>query len=201
VIVIPVMAGDGRGPLGGHIFEARRRGDAGAWQRSAEPAPDGDRAATTLNPAAPHLRYLGARLDEMPHRSLGETVEVHAVFEAVAPGALELSVGGVAVPVVIVARGTPVTVLLENERIREYHQEAGFASHTGSQYSTDVLLLQPGDRVTLPVFRRTIRGSDFSVEEKEAFRRSPPEIAARPFRVDRERRFNAFIADHLPAGR
>jgi hypothetical protein len=201
LIVIPVVAGDGKGPLGGHVFEARRRGDAGAWQRLTDPAPEDERAATTPNPAAPHLRYLGARLQAMPHRSLGETVEVHAVFEAGAPGALELSVGGVAVPVVIVARGTPVTVLLEHERIREYHQEAGFASHTGSQYSTDVLLLQPGDQVTLPFFARTIRGSDFSVEEKEAFRRSPPEIAARPFRVDRERRFNAFIADHLPASR
>jgi hypothetical protein len=200
VIVIPVMAGDGKGPLGGHVFEASRR-DAGAWQRFPEPAPEDDRAATTPNPAAPHLRYLGARLDQRPHRSLGETVEVNAVFEAGAPGALELSVGGVAVPVVIVARGTPVTVLLENERIRQYHQEAGFASHTGSQYSTDVLLLQPGDRVTVPFFARTIRGSDFSEEEKEAFRRSPPGIAVRPFRVDRERRFNAFIAEHLSAGR
>lgn len=201
VIVIPVMAGDGKGPLGGHVFEASRRGDAGAWQRLAEPAPEDDRAATTPNPAAPHLRYLGARLDEMPHRSLGETVEVNAVFEASAPGALELSAGGVAVPVVIVARGTPVTVLLEHERIRQYNQDAPFASHTGSSYSTDVLLLQPGDRVTLPFFTRTIRGSDFSDEEKEAFRRSPPEITARPFRVDRERRFNAFIAEHLPATR
>jgi hypothetical protein len=201
LIVIPVMAGDARGPLGGHVFEASRRGDAGAWQRFAEPAPEDDLAAATPNPAAPHLRYVGARLVEMPHRSLGETVEVSAVFEAGAPGALELSAGGVAVPVVVVARGTPVTVLLEHERIRQYHQEAGFASHTGSQYSTDVLLLQPGDRVTLPFFTRTLRGSDFSEEEKEAFRRAAPEITVRPFRVDRERRFNAFIAEHLPANR
>jgi hypothetical protein len=201
VIVIPVMVGDGKGPLGGHVFEASRRGDAGAWQRFAEPAPEDDRAATTPNPAAPHLRYLGARLDEMPHRSLGETVEVNAVFQAGAPGALELSVGGVAVPVVVVARGTPVTVLLEHERIRQYHQDAGFASHTGSQYSTDVLLLQPGDQITLPFFSRTIRGSDFSEAEKEAFRRAAPEITVRPFRVDRERRFNAFIAEHLPVAR
>lgn len=201
VIVIPVMAGDGRGPLGGHVFEASRRGDAGAWQRSPEPAPEDDLAATTPNPAAPHLRYLGARLGEMPHRSLGETVELSAVFEAGAPGALELSVGGVAVPVVVVARGTPVTVLLENERIREYHQDAGFASHTGSRYSTDVLLLQPGDRMDVQFLSRTVRGRDFTAEEKEAFRRSPPQITARPFRVDRERRFNAFIAEHLPATR
>jgi hypothetical protein len=201
VIVIPVMAGDGRGPLGGHVFEASRRGDAGTWRRSPEPAPEDDRAATTPNPAAPHLRYLGARLTEMPHRSLGETVEVNAVFEADAPGALELSVGSVAVPVVVVARGTPVTVLLENERIREYHQEAGFASHTGSQYSTDLLLLQPGDRMDVQFLTRTVRGNDFTAEEKESFRRTPPGIAIGPFRLDRERRFNAFIAEHLPAVR
>jgi hypothetical protein len=194
VIVIPVMAGDGRGPLGGHVFEASRRGDAGAWQRFQEPAPQDDGAGATPNPAAPHLRYLG----EMPHRSLGETMELSAVFEAGAPGALELSVGGVAVPVVVVARGTPVTVLLEHERIREHHQDAGFASHMGSQYSTDVLLLQPGDRMAVEFLSRTVRGSDFTAEEKDAFRRSPPAIAAGPFRLDRQRRFNAFITEHLP---
>jgi hypothetical protein len=200
VIVIPVMAGDGRGSLGGHVFEASRRGDAGAWQRLQEPGPDDARAATTPNPAAPHLRFLGARLGAMPHRSLGETMELSAVFEAGAPGALELSVGGVAVPVVVVARGTPVTVLLEHERIRQYHQDAGFASHLGSSYSTDVLLLQPGDRMDVEFLSRTVRGRDFTAEEREAFRRSLPEITARPFHVDRERRFNAFIAEHLPAG-
>jgi hypothetical protein len=200
VIVIPIVAGDGRGPLGGHVFEASRRGDAGAWQRFEEPAPVDDRAATTPNPAAPHLRYLGTRLGEMPHRSLGETMELSAVFEAGAPGALELSIGGIAVPVVVVARGTPVTVLLEHEQIRQYNQDAPFASHTGSAYSTDVLLLQPGDRMDVQFLSRTVRGSDFSEEEKEAFRRTPPEITVRPFRVARERRFNAFIAEHLPAG-
>jgi hypothetical protein len=201
VIVIPVMAGDGRGPLGGHVFEASRRGDAGAWQRFQEPAPEDDRAATTPNPAAPHLRYLGARLGERPHRSLGETMLLSAVFQAGAPGALELSVGGVTVPVVVVERGTPVTVLLEHERIREYHQDAGFASHLGSSYSTDVLLLQPGDQMSVEFLSRTVRGRDFTAEEREAFRRSPPEITVRPFRVDGERRFNAFIAEHLPMNR
>lgn len=201
VILIPVMAGDGRGPLGGHVFEASRRGDAGEGRPSVEPAWDDDGAATTANPAAPQLRYLGTRMAELPRRALGETLELSAVFEAGAPGALELSVGSAAVPVVVVERGTPVTVLLEHERIREYHQEAGFASHTGSQYSVDVLLLQPGDRISLDFLTQTVRGRDFSEEEKEAFRRARPRIAVRPFRLDRERRFNAFIADHLPARR
>jgi hypothetical protein len=198
VIVIPVMAGDGRGPLGRHVFEASRRGDAGAWQRFPEPAPNNDGVAATPNPAAPHLRYLGTRMADMPHRALGETLELSAIFEAGAPGALELSVGGIAVPVVVVERGTPVTVLLEHERIREYHDEAGFASHTGSQYSTDLLLLQPGDRMDVQFLTRTVRGSDFTEEEEEAFRRIPPRITVAPFRLDRQRRFNAFIAEHLP---
>lgn len=201
LIVVPVVAGDGRGPLGGHVFEASRRGDAGERRPFAEPAPADDNAAATPNPAAPHLRYLGTRLAEMPHRALGETVEVSAVFEAGAPGALELSVGSIAVPVVVVERGTPVTVLLEREQVREYHQQAGFASHTGSQYSTDVLLLQPGDRMDVEFLARTVRGRGFTAEEKEAFRRTPPEIAVRSFRVDTQRRFNAFIAEHLPLGR
>lgn len=126
---------------------------------------------------------------------------MNAVFKAGVPGALELSVRGMAVPVVVVARGTPVTVLLEHEQIREYHQEAGFASHTGSQYSTDMLLLQPGDRMDVMFLTQTVRGASFTEEEEEAFRRTPPEIGVLPFRVDRRRRFNAFIAEHLPAGR
>jgi hypothetical protein len=201
VILIPVMAGDGRGPLGGHVFEASRRGDAGAGQRFEEPAPEGGDADAVPNPAAPHLRYLGVRADEMPHRSLGATMELSAIFEARAPGALELSVGDAVVPVVVVARGTPVTVLLEHERIREYHRDAGFASHTGSSYSTDVLLLQPGDRMAVEFLTHTVRGRDFTPEEKAAFRRTSPQIAVRPFRLDPRRRFNAWIAEHLPAGR
>lgn len=201
VVVIPIVAGDARGPLGEHVFQASRRGDAGAWQRSPEPAPQDSRAATTPNPAAPHLRYLGVRLGENPHRSLGETMNLSAAFEAGAPGALELSVGGVTVPVVVVARGTPVTVLVEHERIRQYNQDAPFASHLGSSYSTDVLLLQPGDRIDVQFLTRTVRGRDFSDEEKESFRGTLPEIAVGPFRLDRERRFNPFIAEHLPATR
>lgn len=201
VIVIPIVAGDGGGPLGEHVFEASRGGDAGARQRLQDPAPEDGDAATTPNPAAPHLRYLGARWGASPHRNLGETMRMNAVFEAGAPGALELSVGGVAVPVVVVARGTPVTVLLAGEQIRRYHELAGFESHTGSGYSTDVLLLQPGDRMDVGFATRSIRGTDFTDQEKEAFRRTSPRITVRPFRVDRERRFNAFIAEHLPAGR
>lgn len=201
VIIIPVVTGDGRVVLGGHVFEASRRGDAGAWPPSSEPAMEDERAATTPNPAAPHLRYRGARLDEMPHRALGATMTLSAVFEAGAPGALELSIGGITVPVVVVERGTPVTVLLGHEQIRQYHEDAGFASHTGSEYGADVLLLQPGDRMDVEFLARTVHGHDFTAEERDAFRRTPPEIAVRPFRVDRARRFNAFIADHLPATR
>lgn len=201
VIVIPVMAGDGRGPLGGHVFEASRRGDAGVGERFREPAPEDERAGTTPNPAAPHLRYLGARLGASPHRSLGETVHVSAVFEAVAPGALELAVQGITVPVVVVERGTPVTVLLEHERIRQYNQDAPFASHLGSTYPTNVLLLQPGDRMDVEFLTRTIHGDDFTDAEEEAFRRTPPEITVRPFRVDREWGFNAFVAEHLAVER
>lgn len=200
VIVIPVVAGDGRGPLGGHVFEASRRGDAGTWGATVKPAPRDDRAATARNPAAPHLRYLGVSLEEMPHRAIGETVEVSAAFEAGAPGALELSVGGVTVPVVIVERGVPVTVLLDQEQTRAFHRDGPFASHTGDWYPTDVLLLQPGDRIDVQILSRSIHGSGFTEEEREAFRRTP-EIAVGPFRMDRARRFNAFLADHLPATR
>lgn len=194
VVIVPVVAGDAAGPFADHAFELTRRG----------PGQDSPSARVQAvhhpisTPAEPQLRLVGTRVDEMPHRSLGATVEGNAVFEAAEPGALTLSLGGREVPVVVVARGTPVTVLLRNERVRSYHATDGFSSHTGNQYLTDVLLLQPGDRVSLPFLHRTIHGADFTAEEREAFRRAVPDVAVHPFRVAVEERFNAFLAAHLP---
>ena len=194
VVVVPVVAGDVAGPFAGHAFELTRRGPGQAQtsrqvQEEVLPRPTS---------ADPHLRFLGTRLEELPHRSLGATVEAYAVFQAAEPGALTLSLGGREVPVVVVARGAPVTVLLQNEQVRSYHATDGFASHTGNQYLTDVHLLQPGDRISLPFLQRTVRGRDFTGEEREAFRAAVPQIEVHPFRVPVEDRFNAWIAAHLP---
>lgn len=194
VLVVPVVAGDAAGPFAGHAFELTRR----APGPDVAPAEAMQTAETPTTPAAPHLRFLGTRVEEMPHRSLGATAEAHAVFEAAEPGALTLALGGREVPVVVVERGAPVTVLLRNEQVRSYHATDGFASHTGNQYLTDVHLLQPGDQLSLPFLQRTVRGRDFTPEEREAFHRALPDVVVHPFRVAAAERFNGFLAAHLP---
>jgi hypothetical protein len=211
VLILPVVAGDPAGGYAGHTFEVVRRGDAGAAaepRAAATAAPGADMIA---NPATAHVRYLGSRVEVMPHRSLGFTGVVQAEFEAHAPGAFNLSVhpsradtasppaAARSVPIVVVARGEPVTVLLANERVRSYHDSGSFASHRGNQYLTTVLLLQPGDRISLQYHTTSIRGRDLTPAEEEALHAMSPELSTHPFVVPAGARFNGWIAAHLPA--
>ena len=210
VLVVPIVAGDHAGGFTGHTFEVTRRPEAGDAVAEPEPVAAAPGADTHANPATPHLRYLGTRMVEMPHRNLGSTTTHHADFTAQAPGAFNLSLrpGGPSaaepaesagsIPVVVVPRGQPVTVLLENERIRSYHASGRFASNTGNQYLTSVLLLQPGDRISLTYHTTTLRGRIPSPADREAARNLSPVISVHPFQVPARNRFNAWIADHLP---
>jgi hypothetical protein len=211
VLIVPVVAGDHVGAFTGHTFEVARRGDAGPARPSPAPAEATPGADALPNPAAPHLRYLGTRVEEMPHARLGATTVHHATFEAGAPGAFNLGVGvdgagpagpgedAGSTPIVVVPRGHPVTVLLANERVRSYQASGRFASHRGNQYLTSVLLLQPGDRVSLQYRTSSVRGREPSSAEREEARRISPTVTVHPFRMDASDRFNGWIADHLPS--
>lgn len=163
------------------------------------------------NPLSAHLRYLATHRYEMPNRARtgrGRTV-TSAEFVAVAPGRFNLSLSSTpsaagSVPIVIVPRGQPVTVLLANERITASHATQRFASHWGNQYLTTVLLLQPGDRITLeytpPGTTDALEPFSASTGAADSLAGSnAPVIARFPFQVDPADRFNAFIAGHLPA--
>jgi hypothetical protein len=211
VLILPIVAGDMAGGYAGHTFEVVRRGDAGAAPEPVAAATAAPGADMIANPATAHVRYLGSRVEVMPHRSLGFTGVVQAEFEAHAPGAFNLSVhpsradtasppaAARSVPIVVVARGEPVTVLLANERVRSYHDSGSFASHRGNQYLTTVLLLQPGDRISLQYHTTSIRGRDLTPAEEEALHAMSPELSTHPFVVPAGARFNDWIAAHLPA--
>jgi hypothetical protein len=208
VLIVPVVAGDHAGGFTGHTFEVVRRGDAGPARPEPAPAQASPGADALPNPAAPHLRYLGTRVHEMPHARLGATTVHHAEFEARAPGAFNLGVGvegadpdaaAGSTPVVVVPRGHPVTVLLANEQVRSYQASGRFASHRGNQYLTTVLVLQPGDRVSLQYRTSTVRGREPTPAEREAARGISPAVSVHPFQVDAGERFNGWIAAHLPA--
>jgi hypothetical protein len=93
-----------------------------------------------------------------------------------------------------------VTVLLANETVVGTDRVQGFSSHTGNQYLTTVLLLQPGDRIALE-YRHHTFSIDEEVARQSAGRRmddTAPVIARFPFHLDTGVRFNAWIAPYLP---
>lgn len=189
-----------------HTFSLAYRGPIEPSRLRPGPLPRQPAADGVRNPVAEHLEYLGMDTDVMLHRSLGSTTVYRATFEAKAPGRFNLRVqtsdpgptppaaSAGDVPVIIVEPGRPVTRLLEGESVTQVHESRGFSSHSGNQYLTTPLLLQPGDRVTLEFGRVSVRGRD------PAPGRQPPTpvIVRLPFAVDREARFNAWIADRLP---
>lgn len=167
------------------------------------------------NPLAAHLRLLGTHSGERLRRNGGGWIIYSATLEAVAPGRFNLSLSShslqdlslkaaiSSIPVIIVPRGQPVTVLLEKEYVVGRDETHGFSSHSGNEYLTTPLLLQPGDRITLEYGTRALPGPDYprpaALQSSTVPAADPvPVIAGFPFQLDVERRFNAWIADHLP---
>jgi hypothetical protein len=165
------------------------------------------------NPLQEHLKYVGRSAYVSLHRAPGYTISFYATFEAVKPGSFNLSLGahvedslplglmsGGGVPVIIVERGTPVTMLASGEYVRSYSER--FSSGTGNGYLTTPLIMQPGDRITLQYHGFSVRGlragGEGKVNPEEAVRRAAPVINRLPFYVDPEAAFNQLIVDDLP---
>jgi hypothetical protein len=171
-------------------------------------------AEPVANPAGEFLKYVGSRAFYSPHRAPGFSMSFYATFEAVKPGSFNLSVGahvkgelplglsgGVGgVPVIIVERGAPVTMLASGEYVNSYG--GGFSSGTGNGYLTTPLIMQPGDRITLQFHGYSVRGSrpekKAEADPKVAVQRVAPVIRVSPFYVNPEEGFNQLIVDHLP---
>ncbi|HYW10531.1 MAG TPA: hypothetical protein VE871_01210 [Longimicrobium sp.] len=206
-LILPFVVNDT-----GHTFALTFREPSGDWSGAAD-AHAAPGTESVPNPLAEHLGFLGAQRHHMPNRSAtgrGRTT-FSAEFVAMAPGRFNLSLSSSpsaagSVPVVIVPRGQPVTVLLWREQVTARHETQPFASHWGNQYMTSVLLLQPGDRITLeywpPATGDALAAlSDETDTDAEHRVARPPVIARFPFHVDPAAHFNAFVAGHLPAGR
>ena len=172
-------------------------------------------AESVANPAAEFLKYVGSQAHYSPHRAPGYTMSFYATFEALKPGSFNLSVGarvsdelplglmsggGGGVPVIIVEKGTPLTLLASGEYVNSYGGR--FSSGTGNGYLTTPLIMQPGDRITLQFHGYSVRG--FRSEAKGApdpsavIKQVSPAISVRPFYVNPEEGFNRLIVEHLP---
>ncbi|HST60117.1 MAG TPA: hypothetical protein VLK84_15535 [Longimicrobium sp.] len=196
----------------GHTFALTFRESSGDWSGYGDAqVPPGTESVP--NPLSAHLGFLGAHRHHMPSRAangLGRTTFT-AEFVARAPGRFNLSLSSIpsaagSVPIVIVPRGQPVTVLLWREQITAFHATQRFSSHWGNEYGTTPLLLQPGDRITLEYWPPATGGAlatlfdetDGGAGPRDA---DPPVITRFPFHVDPAAGFNALVAGHLPAGR
>ncbi|MGH3851684.1 MAG: hypothetical protein ACRDRT_18660, partial [Pseudonocardiaceae bacterium] len=118
------------------------------------------------NPAVPTLRYAGRESHKSLHRKLGYTLNLNAEFVAASPGRLNLVVttsglgsdrdGHEGIPIVVLPLGAPATLIAGREEVRGYRK--GFddreylASTSGNSYMTNVLILQPGDRISVRYF-------------------------------------------------
>src|SRR6267154_1014330 len=124
------------------------------------------------NPAAETLRYIGRSSYKAPHRSPGYTLNLGAVFEAVKPGRLNLLVnsspaakletGSSTVHIIVVARDMPVTLLAGREEVSGFEagNRARVVSTTSNNFITSVIILQPGDRISVNYFT-VVRSGDF----------------------------------------
>jgi hypothetical protein len=178
------------------------------------------------NPLAEHLKYVGSSSHRLLHRNGGYTLESYAVFEAQSPGRFNLTVSaaypdlpstvlsgigaGGGVPIIVVSRDTPVTLLASHHDVRGY--TVGFngqeyvSSVSGDAYMTDVMILQPGDRISLK-YLTTIRSPDYERREhgandqragEDVDKIPAPLIYKNPFALNTEYDFTEWLVDYLP---
>jgi hypothetical protein len=125
------------------------------------------------------------------------------------------SVDVVGIPMIIVSRETPVTLLASHHEVRGYtmgyNGEEYVSSVSGDAYMVGVMILQPGDRISLKYFT-TIRSREFERSQLTATDQAddshsrselsdkvpPPLIAKHPFALNTEYDFTGWLADYLP---
>jgi len=183
------------------IFEKERPSELNA----------GTNAASVMNPAADLMRYVGSSSHKMLHRNGGYTLENFATFEAVEPGRLTLAVGTSprtspddGVPIIIVALGTPVTLLASHQDVRGYSQgydgREWVSSSSGDAFMSNLMILQPGDRISV-MYSSSRRSREFERNERsgsESLEQPPPVITKLPFKLKTDYDFTEWLAAYLP---
>lgn len=210
-VILPVVVDDFTEhsfTLAAEPYSPESESVGGSW-RDAEDA--ALRREPVNNPAAEFLKYVGSRAHYSPHRAPGYTLTFYATFEAVRPGSFNLTLGlttppaGLqaidgSVPVRIVARGEPITIVSSGEHVHGYDEH--FSSDSGEGYLTTPLILQPGDRLTLPYYSYSVRGFSKGGENEEQLEASvkdrPPAVTLLPFDYDPEEAFNEWLVGFLP---
>lgn len=219
-IIVPVLIAG----ASSHQFKLTKRAPAADedWKIFDEKYPEtrdqGLDKTPVTNPSE-SLRYVGRRSHKMLHRRPGYTLQLHADFEAVKPGKFNLLVSTSAynapsektpagsIPIIVVDRNTPVTLIAGREEVRGFtmgHNGQEYVSSTsGNSYMTNLIVLQPGDRISVlylsairsPQFERQGYARPGAVDPAEA---TAPVISVHPFSLERKHDFGVWLADYLP---
>ncbi|MET0625606.1 MAG: hypothetical protein ABW250_21905 [Pyrinomonadaceae bacterium] len=217
-IILPVLVND----YTEHAFSVEARpytpGDGSTEKSLRDIEEAGLYREPVPNPAEEFLRYVGRRAHYSPHRAPGYTMTYEATFEAVKPGSFNLAVGtsvsaagpspaaeaAGSVPVVVVGKGSPITVLSSKDDVHGYTER--FSSRGGgTSYLTTPVILQVGERLTLKYSGYSRRGPSPGGENREALeatvKEHAPVITLLPFRFDPARDFNEWLVESLPPSR
>ena len=217
-VIVPVLVND----YAGHEFKLAKAEAPNETPNETEdspvqvPRPTGLDTAPVDNPAAPVLLYAGRGLHKLVHRIPGYTLTLYADFVAERPGRTNLLVsasGGSSgadgydgVPVIVLPVGAPATFIAGREEVRGYRhsrdRREDFASWSSNLYMSNVLILQPGDRLTVGYFS-VVRNSEDVNGRFAEMKRDPaedlmPVINVRPFAPDLRYEFTEWIVDYLP---
>jgi hypothetical protein len=169
----------------------------------------GTATASVANPAADLIRFVGCTSNKLLHRNGGYTLENFATFEAIKPGRLNLGVGlspstnpDDGIPIIIVARDTPVTLLASRQEVRGYSKgydgREWVSSTSGDAFMSDLMILQPGDRISIN-YRTSRRSREFEMKEPaESVDVVEPVISKLPFKLKTDNSFTGWLADYLP---
>jgi len=220
-IIVPVMVSG----ASAHEFKLTKRAPAEDedWKTFAEKYPDfrnRDLDRTPVSNPSQSLQYVGRRSHKMLHRRPGYTLQLFADFDAVKPGKFNLLVSssaysgpsektsGGSIPIIVVNRGTPVTLIAGREAVRGFtlgHNGQEYESSTsGNSYMTNLIVLQPGDRISV-LYLSVTRSANF--ERRTGSRREDsndpaegikPVISVHPFALETKYDFSGWLVGYLP---
>lgn len=213
-VIVPVLVNN----YAGHEFKATKAEYTDEKEDPNRSTTDSPRLDTSPvdNPALPTLRYAGREAHKSLHRSLGYTLNLNAEFIAASPGRMNLLVtasdpgtldvrGDEGVPILVLPLGAPATLIAGREEMRGYRKgfdgRESLASTSGNSYMTHVLILQPGDRISLR-YLSVVRNGDFErrsgSDGRDPSENLTPVIKVRPFAPDSRYDFTEWIVDYLP---
>ena len=216
-IIFPVEVND----FTNHQFKLIRADYPNAdsdWKTFDDPRPEmlrsGFDPTAIANPVAESLRYEGSYSVNAALAYPGYTIQWYALFEALKPGRFNLEVSAVNAattgvfrtqPIIVVAPGVPLTVVAAREELRFFsrrkHGRERLAGSSGNSYVTDLMILQPGDRISLPyhTFTRNLEderrfGAGIGADPTDI----KPVIIVHPFSLDPNYNINEWLIGYLP---